>query len=215
MLVAREREAGVDDDDARSPMLEHGHVLADLAEAAERDDAEDPVHQAQCTRASRRVAAGSSRPSRSRQPRTASRSSSVASTSGSRWPPTSCPSRFSAALIAIGFGATRRSSIDGRSSSSSSRARADVARRRSAGPAPSPAGRRRGCARRRRRRRRARGRAGQVVVARVEVEPELDDAPGLLEVVVRLLHRADVRDLAPARRSSPARCVITTRLGML
>ena len=44
-----------------------------------------------------------SRPSRSRQPRTASRSSSVASTSGSRRPPTSWPSRFSAHLIAIGF----------------------------------------------------------------------------------------------------------------
>ena len=37
MLVAREREAGVDDDD-RAVRLVDGHVLADLAEAAERDD---------------------------------------------------------------------------------------------------------------------------------------------------------------------------------
>ncbi len=37
VLVPREREAGVDDD--RPPVvLVHGHVLADLAEPAERDD---------------------------------------------------------------------------------------------------------------------------------------------------------------------------------
>ena len=40
MLVAREREPGVDDDD-RAVRLVDGHVLADLAEAAERDD---PAH---------------------------------------------------------------------------------------------------------------------------------------------------------------------------
>ena len=40
MLVAREREAGVDDDD-RAVRLVDGHVLADLAEAAERDDPAD------------------------------------------------------------------------------------------------------------------------------------------------------------------------------
>ncbi len=40
MLVAREREPGVDDDD-RSVRLVDGHVLADLAEAAERND---PAH---------------------------------------------------------------------------------------------------------------------------------------------------------------------------
>ena len=40
MLVAREREAGVDDDD-RAVGLVDGHVLADLAEAAERDDPAD------------------------------------------------------------------------------------------------------------------------------------------------------------------------------
>ena len=40
MLVAREREPGVDDDD-RAVRLVDGHVLADLAEAAERND---PAH---------------------------------------------------------------------------------------------------------------------------------------------------------------------------
>ena len=40
MLVAREREPGVDDDD-RAVRLVDGHVLADLAEAAERDDPAD------------------------------------------------------------------------------------------------------------------------------------------------------------------------------
>ena len=40
MLVAREREPGVDDDD-RAVGLVDGHVLADLAEAAERND---PAH---------------------------------------------------------------------------------------------------------------------------------------------------------------------------
>ena len=43
VLVAREREAGVDDE--RAPVvLEHGHVLADLAEAAERDHAQTLCH---------------------------------------------------------------------------------------------------------------------------------------------------------------------------
>ena len=40
VLVAREGEAGVDDDD-RVVRLVGGHVLPDLAEAAERDDAAD------------------------------------------------------------------------------------------------------------------------------------------------------------------------------
>src|SRR5439155_7643328 len=39
-------------------------------------------------------------------------------------------------------------------------------------------------------------REDEVVVPGVEVEPELDDPPCLLEIVVRLLHRADVLDLA-------------------
>jgi hypothetical protein len=37
VLVPRERQAGVDDDDV-PPALVDGHVLADLAEAPERDD---------------------------------------------------------------------------------------------------------------------------------------------------------------------------------
>jgi hypothetical protein len=40
VLVAREREARVDDDD-RPVRLVHGHVLADLAETPERNDAAD------------------------------------------------------------------------------------------------------------------------------------------------------------------------------
>jgi hypothetical protein len=43
VLVAREREAGVDDDD-RALGLEGGHVLPHLAEAAERDDAHRVGH---------------------------------------------------------------------------------------------------------------------------------------------------------------------------
>jgi hypothetical protein len=39
VLVAREGQAGVHDDDVL-PQLEDGHVLADLAEPAEGDDAE-------------------------------------------------------------------------------------------------------------------------------------------------------------------------------
>ena len=130
-----------------------------------------------------------------RQSRTRSRSSSVGSTSGSRWPPTSCPSRFSAALIAIGFGATRSSSIEGASSRSSARA-----------PSCSPAFQSRissftcgpddvrvdadaaDAAE-------LEERHDQVVVARVEVEAGLDDVPRLLEIVVRLLDAADVLDL--------------------
>src|SRR5207248_11535198 len=41
VLVTREREPGVDDDD-RSVRLVDGHVLADLAETAERNDAAYP-----------------------------------------------------------------------------------------------------------------------------------------------------------------------------
>ena len=44
VLVAREREARVDDDDL-AVGLEDGHVLADLAEAAKRDDPGGSGHQ--------------------------------------------------------------------------------------------------------------------------------------------------------------------------
>ena len=43
VLVAREREPGVDDDDLVAHLVD-GHVLPDLAEAAERDDAERVAH---------------------------------------------------------------------------------------------------------------------------------------------------------------------------
>ena len=45
MLVAREGETCVDDDDVVAQLV-HGHVLADLAEAPERDDAQDVAHLA-------------------------------------------------------------------------------------------------------------------------------------------------------------------------
>ncbi len=44
VLVARERESRIDDDDLVSH-LEDGHVLADLAEATERDDPKDVAHR--------------------------------------------------------------------------------------------------------------------------------------------------------------------------
>ncbi len=48
VLVAREREPRVDDDDLVADLV-HGHVLADLAEAAERDDPERVAHAAEST----------------------------------------------------------------------------------------------------------------------------------------------------------------------
>ena len=69
VLVARERHAGVDDDPLAADLVD-GHVLADLAEAAERDHAQyvairrGSVGGGAFRRATRR-------PSRSRQPRTA------------------------------------------------------------------------------------------------------------------------------------------------
>ena len=70
VLVARERHAGVDDDPLAAGLV-HGHVLADLAEAAERDHAERFVHLASQCREVQLDQAATSRPSRSRQPRTA------------------------------------------------------------------------------------------------------------------------------------------------
>ena len=72
MLVAREGKPGVDDDDLAGD-LEHSHVLPDLAEAAERDHPQDGVAHAV-----------TSKPSRARQSRTRSSSSSVGGTSGRR-----------------------------------------------------------------------------------------------------------------------------------
>src|SRR6185437_11109503 len=102
VLVARERHPRVDDDDLVAE-LEHRHVLADLAEAAERNDAKAVRHGGGAYAATRS-------PRRSRHPRTRSSSSSVGSTSGSRYPPTGCPSSRRAALIGIGFVVTASSS---------------------------------------------------------------------------------------------------------
>ena len=100
VLVARKREAGVDDHD-RSLRLVGGHVLPDLAETTERDDAAS-AHRGRSV-LPRYADAGLSTPARSRQARILSSSCSVGSTIGRRWPPTSWPSRLSAALIAIGL----------------------------------------------------------------------------------------------------------------
>ena len=94
MLVAREGQACVDDDDVLV-QLEDGHVLADLAEPAEGNDAKsrhkeslrgfggmyfaEPSH----------AGAAARRPARSRHSLTRSRSPGVASTNGRRKPPTS------------------------------------------------------------------------------------------------------------------------------
>ncbi len=168
VLVAREREPGVDDD-ALVAELEDGHVLADLAEPAERDDPKRVCHGPESTDDARRrnrrrsgsdrkradqaeplEAVADLRRLRRRRPRRAA-------AAGRR--PRGRAS-WSAGLIAIGFVCTRRSSIAGRSSSSSAWAPLDVARRGSSRSAPSPAGRRRGCGRRCRPRRRPRGTGG-------------------------------------------------------
>jgi hypothetical protein len=83
----------------RAVVLDDGHVLADLAQPAEREDTQFPVAH---------VAATSSSPWRSSMARTAAASSSEASTSGSRRPPTRTPSMFSAAFVQIGL-AVRKS----------------------------------------------------------------------------------------------------------
>ena len=70
-LVAREGEAAVDQDAALA-LLDHAEVVADLAEAAERDDAYDVAH------------AAAVRPLAARAERSTARCSSVASTRGSR-----------------------------------------------------------------------------------------------------------------------------------
>ncbi len=49
VLVAREREARVHDDEVVA-VLVHGHVLADLAEATQRNDPKDPVHRPSVSR---------------------------------------------------------------------------------------------------------------------------------------------------------------------
>src|SRR5205085_2226374 len=92
-LGGREAQPDVDDDD-RVLVLEDHHVLADLAQPAQREDAQRAGHYAR---------AGFSSPWRSSAPRIAPCSCSSASTSGRRRPPTRWPSMLSAALTAIGF----------------------------------------------------------------------------------------------------------------
>ena len=96
-LVAREREPAVDQDAALA-LLDHAEVVADLAQATERDDANDVVHAA----AVRPLAASALR-------RTA-HCSAVASTSGRRGAPTRSPASSSAALSGIGLVVTARAS---------------------------------------------------------------------------------------------------------
>ncbi len=91
-LRGREAQADVDDDDA-AVVLDDRHVLADLPQPSEREDAQRAAH----------ARAAFSSPCRSRAARTASASSSLASTSGRRSPPTSRPSRLSAHFTGIGF----------------------------------------------------------------------------------------------------------------
>ena len=93
-LVGRgEHQARVDDDD-RPVVLDDGHVLPDLAQPAERQDAQD-------ARGGTQTAVR--RPCRSSTARISAFSSSVASTIGSRTPPTSTPIMFSAALTGVGL----------------------------------------------------------------------------------------------------------------
>ena len=94
----REPQAAVDDDDA-PVVLDDGHVLADLPHAAEGENAQLAAHP---------VWAPLNSPWRSSIAWTFARSSSLASTSGSRKPPTSWPSMFSAALTGIGLAVQNR-----------------------------------------------------------------------------------------------------------
>ena len=64
VLVARERQAGVDDDDLALALVD-GHVLADLAEAAEGDDPAGSVHIGSSLR--RRLGGAASEPERPRR----------------------------------------------------------------------------------------------------------------------------------------------------
>ena len=92
-LRGREAQPAVDHDDP-PVVLDDGHVLADLADASQREDAQRAAHPVGAPRAARGARAS---------PAPAPRSSSLASTSGSRSPPTSWPSMLSAALTGIGL----------------------------------------------------------------------------------------------------------------
>ena len=90
VLVPREREARVDDDDLAAELV-HGHVLPDLAEAAERDDAQGFAHRlslrSRPSRGARRRRARAARAARgSRVPRRARRPSPRRAAGGDRPP---------------------------------------------------------------------------------------------------------------------------------
>ena len=178
MLVPREREPRVDDDDLAA-VLEDGHVLADLAEAAERDDA-DAIHPLSVGAAAALDAGGLEQ----LEPleAAADRLALVLGRVDERQPrpPTSCPSRLSAHLIAIGFADDLEQIVCRPRARGRSRAhprRRPTRTRRTCsftrGPTtcvctqtpPTPPSSRNGWS--------------DVVVARVEVEPELDDVPRL------------------------------------
>ena len=190
--VRREHQPGVDHDDALV-VLDDGHVLADLAQPAERQDAQGAAH------------AGTGR-SDSTIRRTCASSDSSTSTSGSRTPPTSKPSRSRAALTVVGAGGDEERPVDvlgarGRSPASARCRR--PARPRSSSFICSPT--------RCERHGDASGaadlgeRAQQVVVAGVEGEPGVfDDPPRLLHVRVGLLDADDVVDPSPARPAGRA-----------
>ena len=167
-LVAREAEARIDQDPL-AVLLDHGHVLADLAETAERDDPNGRRHRVAVAPAS------AVRPNAASAAWIATRSAAVASISGRRSPPTRCPSRASAVLIGIGLTVTERASSSGASSafrawassslpaatrSQSSMKRAADEMRRDADAAAAAE---------------LEERQHEVVVARVERDPDLDD----------------------------------------
>ena len=111
-LVARELDAAVEDHDLAA-VLDGGHVLADLAEAAERDDPWGVVTHVESILSVQILVVMTWR--RSRGPASFEKSlpaqlvgdradsSGVAGTSGRRRPPTSWPRRLSASLTGMGL----------------------------------------------------------------------------------------------------------------
>ena len=98
-LVGLGEEHAAVDDEQPAGVLEDRHVAADLAETAERDDAQGAVRQrGRRTEVRMRMAHGSSTPPAARSTRNVASCSSVASTSGSRTGPAGSPSRRNAAF---------------------------------------------------------------------------------------------------------------------
>ena len=93
--------------DDLAAILDRGHVLADLAEAPEGDDPYGVFsHVKPLVRAGGWPAQTPVRPSRLSSAATTASLRVSAGTSGRRRPPTSCPSRLSAALTGMGFAVT-------------------------------------------------------------------------------------------------------------